>query len=115
MQDESLGGPVHRGLVFYGLPVNTPRAILEELFDHYNGLGYWSGSVRDETMPCFWWDTITKLCKHYEFRPDICAFHEPTPECCGNSERRCTRCGECCATMGSPPILVQEEPIENGG
>ena len=26
----------------------------------------------DESKPCLWYDAVTRRCKHYEFRPEIC-------------------------------------------
>ena len=52
------------------------------------------GDVKDELLefideggaelgvPCFWFDTKSKLCKHYEYRPQICRdFEMGNPHC----------------------------------
>ena len=38
----------------------------------------------DEDKPCFWLDVETRLCRHHEYRPDVCReFEVGTPSCHG--------------------------------
>ena len=40
--------------------------------------------VRPDGAPCCWLDPKTKLCVHYDIRPDICREFEPGGEDCSN-------------------------------
>ncbi len=44
-----------------------PQALQDELDCYINSL-----EDIDMGQPCFWFDAVTRQCKHYEHRPQIC-------------------------------------------
>lgn len=47
-----------------------PPELLKEIHDAMEQDGW-------QSKPCCWFDTETRLCRHYEHRPDACARFEP--------------------------------------
>jgi len=49
---------------------DLPEDLRDEVLKFYNQL---EGLKREENrMPCYWYDTTTKKCKHYDHRPWVC-------------------------------------------
>lgn len=62
--------------------IELPSQIEEELISAIEaGRNQVPGASRIG-LPCFWLDTETRRCKHYEFRPGICRRFEPGNNIC---------------------------------
>lgn len=48
-----------------------PEELRQELY------AAWASDEPFKGKPCIWFDTATRLCKHYEFRPEVCVTFEP--------------------------------------
>lgn len=42
----------------------------------------WSTNRSGQSVPCFWWDSASRRCRHHEHRPSVCRQFEPGGEDC---------------------------------
>ncbi len=55
--------------------LEIPESALQEIRDATERKGW-------QFQPCCWFDTETRLCRHYEHRPSACEWFEPgNPSC----------------------------------
>ena len=74
-----------------GSPAFLPEeieALPQELRDIVNLFIEHDPSRYDKEMPCYFWDSKSKRCRIYEFRPWICREFEPGSEDCRVWRRR---------------------------
>lgn len=50
--------------------LELPSAALQEIRDAMSRDGW-------QSQPCCWFDPVTRLCRHYDHRPDSCRRFEP--------------------------------------
>lgn len=66
-----------------------PEAVREELRAYYADLD--RGAVPDRAalkLPCLWFDSEAKRCRHYDHRPEVCREFEPGEEDCLRFRKR---------------------------
>lgn len=53
-------------------PADLPRELIEEIDSHFAGL------VRGQEPQerCLWFDQVNRVCRHYQFRPQVCRDYE---------------------------------------
>ncbi len=72
---EGIGSPVLLYASRAGLPAphpfrpaELPQNLIEEIDNHFSGLT----RGQESQDRCLWFDPVTRACRHYEFRPQIC-------------------------------------------
>lgn len=71
-------------------PAGLPAHLLKEIDDHFAG-------VRRGQEPqdcCLWFDHQTRLCKHHEWRPQVCRDYEIASRECLRERRRAVLAGD---------------------
>ncbi len=69
-----IGTPPFLGCEIYELPEHLRDEVLEKLNQ--------DPERENSRLPCFWFDTDTNKCMHYEHRPNICRdFEVKSPSC----------------------------------
>jgi len=57
------------------------RQVPQDLIEEF--LPAWHVRLFVEASPCLWFDEATRLCRHYELRPQACRdFERNSPSCC---------------------------------
>lgn len=84
-------------------PASLPQELIDEIDFHFSGL--FRG--QEPQTRCLWFDTETRRCRHYEFRPPICIEYELGGRSCLLRRREALRNGD--AIM--EPVHVDENSI----
>ncbi|MBS0203758.1 MAG: YkgJ family cysteine cluster protein [Planctomycetes bacterium] len=71
-------------------PDNLPQELIDEINFHFSGL--LRGQEPQEK--CLWFDATTRLCKHHEFRPQVCRDYEIGGRECLRERREAMEAGE---------------------
>lgn len=79
-------------------PDGLPQPLIDEINAHFSGL--LRGQEPQEC--CLWFDAETRLCKHHEWRPQVCRDYEIAGRECLRERRR--------AVLAGNPYPLRESP-----
>ncbi len=70
-------------------PPNLPQDLIDEINLHFSGL------LRGQEPQdcCLWFDHTTRLCKHHEYRPQVCRDYEIASRECLRERRKAVEAG----------------------
>jgi uncharacterized protein len=71
-------------------PANLPQELIDEIDFHFSGL--LRGQEPQEL--CLWFDPVTRLCKHHEYRPQVCRDYEIASRPCLRERRKSVLTGK---------------------
>ena len=66
-------------------PVGIPQELIDEIDLHFTGL--FRGQESQDR--CLWFDAENRVCKHYEWRPQVCHEYELSGYACLEKRRPC--------------------------
>ena len=71
-------------------PIDIPAELIDEINMHFSGL------IRGQEPQdkCLWFDTQTRLCKHHEYRPQVCRDYEIGGRECLRERRKAVMAGD---------------------
>lgn len=59
-------------------PENLPLSLIEEIDEHFGGLL----RGQEPQQQCLWFDEVSRRCRHYQWRPQICRDYELAGSAC---------------------------------
>jgi uncharacterized protein len=87
-------------------PAGLPQTLIDEIDFHFSGL------VRGQEPleRCLWFNPVSRQCRHYEYRPQVCIDYELGGRACLSRRREAAQNGE-----AFPAAAVSDETASRGG
>ena len=87
-------------------PANLPQELIDEIDFHFSGLT----RGQEPLARCLWFDPVSRRCRHYEHRPQVCIDYELGGRACLSRRREAVQNGE---AVLSP--TASDETAADGG
>jgi Fe-S-cluster containining protein len=79
-------------------PADLPPVLVEEIDFHFSGLT----RGQEPLARCLWFDAVTRQCKHYEHRPQLCRDYELGGQACLLRRSEAVQNGEAVLSVSGP-------------
>jgi Fe-S-cluster containining protein len=70
-------------------PADLPQELIDEINFHFSGLS----RGQEPQDCCLWFDPVTRLCKHHQYRPQVCRDYEIASRECLRERKKAVESG----------------------